>query len=453
MITAGDGEEALRVARRERPDLVVLDVRLPKRSGLEVCEALRRDPDDPDVPMLMVSAMAEVDARVQGFARGADDYLVKPFSPRELVARIQRLIARAGDARHVRRMGVEAEIELRRTRDEVQRGQHALRHARDVRAHTAWLSEHLASHGDPDRLVDEYLSQVMGRFDAGRAWLVPPPAGAAEPMRACGRGLPPSLGLAAMPRHGGELCRFVGSVGRPVRAEDLSRLPELKPEAGALLAAGLVLALPIGEGAQAGLLALADPSDARPLGPDDRELLAAWNGAFASRFAAACDTLASAEAWLALLADWSVRGLDARATRLRGEAAAAADAAAETLGLGPRDRWLVRWCTRLLPLADAEAIVGALERAASREGAGRTAELAELAAVVADPAACDDPAASDVRLPLLRAASAWVHARAAGRDPDAAASHACEDASADAETREAIRGAFARAGSPPCAAA
>jgi hypothetical protein len=71
---------------------------------------------------------------------------------------------------------------------------------------------------------------------------------------------------------------------------------------------------------------------------------------------------------------------------------------------------------------------------------------------VADPAAVDDPAAPAARRVLARAASAWVQARAMGREPDVAAL-ACDGSAADPETREAIRGAFARAGSPPCAAA
>ena len=66
VLQAADGEEALRVAAQERPDLVVLDVRLPKRSGYEVCELLRQDPDDPDIPIIMVSAAAETEARLQG---------------------------------------------------------------------------------------------------------------------------------------------------------------------------------------------------------------------------------------------------------------------------------------------------------------------------------------------------------------------------------------------------
>src|SRR5206468_11147810 len=69
VLQALDGDEALRVALRERPDLVVLDVRLPRKSGFEVCERLRQDPDDPHVPIIMVSAAAETESRLQGLAR------------------------------------------------------------------------------------------------------------------------------------------------------------------------------------------------------------------------------------------------------------------------------------------------------------------------------------------------------------------------------------------------
>jgi DNA-binding response OmpR family regulator len=118
VVRASDGEQALRLATDARPDLVVLDVRLPRRSGFEVCEALRRDPLTADLPVIMVSAVGDTDARVQGLARGADDYLAKPFSPKELVARIRRMLARSRDARESRRLGVQAEIELARSRDE-----------------------------------------------------------------------------------------------------------------------------------------------------------------------------------------------------------------------------------------------------------------------------------------------------------------------------------------------
>ena len=90
--TAADGEEALRKAREQLPDLIVLDVMLPEVDGLEVCKILRRDGHTADIPIIMLTAKAgEVD-RVLGLELGADDYVTKPFSPRELVLRVKRLL-------------------------------------------------------------------------------------------------------------------------------------------------------------------------------------------------------------------------------------------------------------------------------------------------------------------------------------------------------------------------
>jgi two-component system response regulator VicR len=92
VITAQDGEEALTKARQEAPDLIILDLMLPRVDGLEVCRALRRERD---VPIIMLTARdSEVD-RVVGLELGADDYVVKPFSVRELMARVKNVLRRA----------------------------------------------------------------------------------------------------------------------------------------------------------------------------------------------------------------------------------------------------------------------------------------------------------------------------------------------------------------------
>jgi DNA-binding response OmpR family regulator len=92
VLTAGDGEAALATARRERPDLVVLDLSLPALDGLDVARALRRDRN---VPIIMLTARIDEVDRVAGLELGADDYVAKPFSPRELVARVRAVLRRA----------------------------------------------------------------------------------------------------------------------------------------------------------------------------------------------------------------------------------------------------------------------------------------------------------------------------------------------------------------------
>ncbi len=89
---AADGEQALEEFDKHRFDLVVLDLMLPKISGEEVCRSIR---DGSDVPIIMLTAKGETEDRIAGLELGADDYLVKPFSPRELVARVRALLRRA----------------------------------------------------------------------------------------------------------------------------------------------------------------------------------------------------------------------------------------------------------------------------------------------------------------------------------------------------------------------
>ena len=91
VLVASDGVRALDLARGRRPDAVILDLGLPKLDGLEVARALRRESD---VPIVMLTARVEEDDRLRGFEIGADDYVTKPFSPRELVARVQAVLRR-----------------------------------------------------------------------------------------------------------------------------------------------------------------------------------------------------------------------------------------------------------------------------------------------------------------------------------------------------------------------
>ncbi|MGB0621699.1 MAG: response regulator [Myxococcota bacterium] len=92
--TAATGEEALEQLRRRRPDLVVLDLMLPDRPGTEVCRTMRGLPELSDVPVIMLTARSDEVDRIVGFELGADDYVTKPFSPRELCLRVKAILRR-----------------------------------------------------------------------------------------------------------------------------------------------------------------------------------------------------------------------------------------------------------------------------------------------------------------------------------------------------------------------
>lgn len=94
-ITALDGEEALLRLEEEEPDLVVLDWMLPTVSGIEICRRIRARDGTRNMPIIMVTARGEEDDRVRGFDVGADDYMVKPFSPAEMIARVRAVLRRS----------------------------------------------------------------------------------------------------------------------------------------------------------------------------------------------------------------------------------------------------------------------------------------------------------------------------------------------------------------------
>jgi two-component system phosphate regulon response regulator PhoB len=94
VLTALDGAEGAELAASEKPDAIVLDVMLPKLSGFEVTKRLRGDQRTAGIPILILSAKGETESRIKGLELGADDYLPKPFSPKELLLRVQALLRR-----------------------------------------------------------------------------------------------------------------------------------------------------------------------------------------------------------------------------------------------------------------------------------------------------------------------------------------------------------------------
>lgn len=117
VLVTADGAEALRMARKEAPDLVILDVMLPSMSGLDVCRQLRRETE---IPIILLTARKDEVDRVLGLELGADDYVTKPFSPRELVARVKAILRRSrgredelSDPHEINRTGLTVDPERR----------------------------------------------------------------------------------------------------------------------------------------------------------------------------------------------------------------------------------------------------------------------------------------------------------------------------------------------------
>ena len=160
--TAADGASALSEAQRQPPDLVVLDLMLPGLNGLEVCRTLRRSSA---VPILMLSARGEETDKIRGLGLGADDYVVKPFSPGELVARVKALLRRAnlaaagGQGEALRFPGLTISPDLRR----VERDGKVV----ELAAREFDLLLHLARHARRVFTRDQLLDAVWGYTFAG----------------------------------------------------------------------------------------------------------------------------------------------------------------------------------------------------------------------------------------------------------------------------------------------
>ncbi len=162
VMSAADGKTALAMARRERPDLVVLDLNLPGLDGLDVCRALRRESA---VPIIMLTARIEEADRLIGLELGADDYITKPFSPRELVARARAVLRRAqGDVRQpgLVRAG-ELEIDLAGHR--VTRAGQAIHLTRTEFSLLAVLAQHPGQTFTREQLLDRLHGVAGAGFD------------------------------------------------------------------------------------------------------------------------------------------------------------------------------------------------------------------------------------------------------------------------------------------------
>jgi DNA-binding response OmpR family regulator len=94
VITAADGEEAVRLARSEKPDIIVLDIMMPKMDGYEACKQIKADPQTQDIPVILLTAKGREVDRKLGTEAGADDYVVKPFSPGRLIERVEGFMKR-----------------------------------------------------------------------------------------------------------------------------------------------------------------------------------------------------------------------------------------------------------------------------------------------------------------------------------------------------------------------
>jgi DNA-binding response OmpR family regulator len=169
---ARTGDEGLARARQNTPDLVILDLMLPGKNGLEVCNALRVESK---VPIIMLTARSTEDDKLLGLETGADDYVTKPFSPRELVARVRAVLRRAEPAREERLTAGDLSLD-RETREVIMRGESITLTAAEFRLletlmrspGRVFTRDELVE-GGLDRTVDVHIKNLRRKIEIDRA--------------------------------------------------------------------------------------------------------------------------------------------------------------------------------------------------------------------------------------------------------------------------------------------
>lgn len=248
---ASTGEEGLEAVRRDTPDLIILDLRLPKKNGFEVCAALKSSKDTAAIPVIMVSATAEVDARLQGLMHGADDYLTKPFSPKELLIKVRRIFERMEKHETLSTKNRELETEVARNREDLVVRNKELRFQVFSLETLMGLTHQLNSSLDLEALLGTMILSVVGQLRVNSACLFLTDQ-REDPKRLDAwtfKGVKEDLVRSIHFLYEDEFIRAIlpteGEEGRAVRLQDLSQDPSLERSVGPLYAAGFALVCPV----------------------------------------------------------------------------------------------------------------------------------------------------------------------------------------------------------------
>ena len=249
--TAATGEDGIDTVRRDPPDLVILDLRLPRKSGFEVCAALKSTKETAHIPVIMVSASAEVDSRLQGLMHGADDYMTKPFSPKELLIKVRRIFERMEKSEHLALKNRELESEVARNREDLVVRNKELRFQVYSLETLMGLSHQLNASLDLDGLLNTLILSVVGQLRVNSACLFltdrreNPTRLEAQTFKGIKEDQARSIAI----EHGSDFVRALiptdGEEGRAVRLSELSDDPGLEPSVGPLYAAGFVVVCPV----------------------------------------------------------------------------------------------------------------------------------------------------------------------------------------------------------------
>jgi len=356
--TASDGEEAVEVVEKADPDVVVLDVRLPKRNGYQVCEALKSNPKTRGIPIIMISGLVEPSARVQGLRCGAEDYLTKPFSPKELILRIQKILLRVSEKRSRAKLSAELERELMDREKRLGLAQRKLEKRVERMAGLTEMGRRMAGATSLEELSDRLMLSLQVCLRVSRAMVALRERGQDEfhPMKHHGISRRRVHGL-TIPADG-RLCERLASEGRVLTVDELDSAPGIREELLQVTAAGLSMGVLVdGVDGPAAMVFVGGDLHGNGFGVEQRDDLKTLAGFFRTGLI----SLQRAEKDRARLLD-SVEGvvnlLECDTTGRRGHSkrvARYAQSIADALSMCPRDKQEIRLAALLHEVKGAAA--------------------------------------------------------------------------------------------------
>lgn len=282
VITAYDGDAAWETIQSQQPDLIVLDVRLPRKSGLEVLKLVRNHRELGATPIVLISANAATESRLQGLKLGADDYLTKPFSPRELILRLRRILSRSRDRDLLLTRNEILETEVRRGKETLLQMQDELSHRIGKIGNLMTRVLEMNHAGTIEDVLERFVVSTVGGLEFQRVGLLTPDGNGQFAARVC-RGIPESAVRSLSLPEDGSIVRMVKAVGRPLRLDEFQDYPDAKAELGRLSAAGITLVVPAFSGTEMrGILGMGERDHSVPLGRHDIKVLQILGGSIAT---------------------------------------------------------------------------------------------------------------------------------------------------------------------------
>jgi len=276
VLSALDGREALEVARTQRPDLVILDVKMPKANGFEVCESLKQGDVKHCPPVILISGRADANSRLQGLLKGADDFLIKPFSPKELLAKIERTLKGLEDSKNLSDVNVQFERERKKGELELERVNNELKKLLYSKDTLIGLSQQLNSSLRLETLLDTFLLTVVGQLRVESAcFLLARNWESRSLVYSASKGVKRELAQGLEIAVDGSLGSVLSSQDKPLSIEELETYPGIGVQISPIAAAGFILCHPIQVKSRfIGLLLVGERVHGNGFTPLDMEMLA-----------------------------------------------------------------------------------------------------------------------------------------------------------------------------------